>query len=575
MMRTRPLIIFLFILFFPALAFSQEGQTGAENSLLPEINPQDIEIRSEFQARFPGLRRQPILGFNPKPRVFQIEPNRVPFMESREEAVADISVTKLGRPEPPARNKLSIPNRQTGYIRAGFGSYITPEISGYGTFEINDNSLAAANLNLRASDGHLDTQESGFRYLDFSGKYIARVQDDLRLTVDLGALSDFNHLFDLDDNIQQNFIGETSDKEYVGLSGRILLQKKKNTLTGWEFSAGGGVFEAALEAGESGLSGDQAEQVYHSSFSYYWPGQRIYETFDITGRVEYGSYDTASAGNQSWVDIAASLKYERLLNFTTRIKGTGGFEFVSDPFSDKFYFVPEIEIKHNFSNSFSITGAAFAKPKMQSLQEHHQNNRLLGNQNLLRHSYNIGFSGEATFQLFDGNRLFGGFNYTFIRDYAYYQRDEFSLSSSISFLQFYAVKYGDANIFDLHMGASQQLVPEKFWADFKVYGRSPALKSGGDIPYEEKLGAEGGISYKPLKTLTINGWAEYIGTRESPETNSELDAFVLLNAGAEYQFNETFGVYAKLLNILGQEYEIWNGYQERPFQIFGGLTIKF
>jgi outer membrane cobalamin receptor len=49
----------------------------------------------------------------------------------------------------------------------------------------------------------------------------------------------------------------------------------------------------------------------------------------------------------------------------------------------------------------------------------------------------------------------------------------------------------------------------------------------------------------------------------------------LLNAGAEYQINETFGVYAKLLNILGQDYEIWNGYTERPFQMFGGLTVKF
>ncbi len=121
----------------------------------------------------------------------------------------------------------------------------------------------------------------------------------------------------------------------------------------------------------------------------------------------------------------------------------------------------------------------------------------------------------------------------------------------------------------------QQLVPEKFWADVKVYARRPNLRSGGDIPYEEKLGLSGAISYKPVKELTINGWTEYIGSRQSPGTNSELDPFLILNAGAEFQINETFGVYAKLLNIMGQEYEIWNGYQERPFQIFGGLTVKF
>jgi outer membrane cobalamin receptor len=119
------------------------------------------------------------------------------------------------------------------------------------------------------------------------------------------------------------------------------------------------------------------------------------------------------------------------------------------------------------------------------------------------------------------------------------------------------------------------LVPEKFWADVKLYARSPNLKDGEEIPYEEKLGIKGAVSFRPLKELTINGWTEYIGSRESPETNTTLDAFLLLNAGAEYQINETFGVYAKLLNLMGQEYEIWNGYQERPLQIFGGLTIKF
>jgi outer membrane cobalamin receptor len=49
----------------------------------------------------------------------------------------------------------------------------------------------------------------------------------------------------------------------------------------------------------------------------------------------------------------------------------------------------------------------------------------------------------------------------------------------------------------------------------------------------------------------------------------------LLSAGAEYQLNDTFGVYAKLLNLMGQKYEIWDGYEERPFQVFGGITIKF
>ena len=65
------------MVFFPALLIGQE--TPTPGSLLPDIDPQDIEIRGEFSARFPGIMRQPILGFSPRPRVFQIDPNRMPF----------------------------------------------------------------------------------------------------------------------------------------------------------------------------------------------------------------------------------------------------------------------------------------------------------------------------------------------------------------------------------------------------------------------------------------------------------------------------------------------------------------
>jgi hypothetical protein len=572
MMRSRPLLFTLFILLLPVFLFAQGGQQGADNSLLPEINPQDIEIRSEFQARFPGLRRQPILGFNPRPRVFQIDPNRMPFMETREQAVADISVTQLGRPEPPQRSVLTNPDRINAYIRGGLGSFLTPELNGYGFYKLNEKSLISADVNMRASTGHLDYQESSFRYLDANVSYITRIQDDLRLTVDVGGLSDYNDLFNLSDNLQQNFIGKTSSKTYTGGSAQFALQKTKNTFTGWQAVLGGNLFNTSLDAGNSGLSGDLNEQVGHASFSYYWPGDRLYETFNISTSVEAGNYSNPSSPDQGWADAKATFEYERLLNFSTRISGKGGIEYISDPTTSKVYFVPEVRIKHNFSNALSVSGKAFAKPEMQTQQSYHQYNRFLNVQSQLRHAYSLGTAGKVDFQLFDGNRIFGGVNYRHVKDYAYYRRQLIAPSSTPGF---FAINYADANIFELYAGASQQLLPEKFWFDGKIYIRSPKFSGGGFIPYEERLGVEGAISYKVIKELTINGWAEYIGSRKAPSANSDLGAYLLLNAGAEYQINDTFGVYAKLLNLLGQEYEIWNGYQERPLQVFGGLTIKF
>tara|TARA_R100000908_G_scaffold50441_2_gene25891 strand:- start:76940 stop:78646 length:1707 start_codon:yes stop_codon:yes gene_type:complete len=567
-MRYTPLFSLLLLLCIPAIGTAQTTQSEADRSLLPEINPQDIEIRSEFRARFPGLRRQSILGFNPEPRVFQIDANRMPFIENRDEAVADLSVTELDRPEPPQRSLLTTPTRQNLYVRGGFGSFLSPELEAFGFYELNEKSLLSSDVNFSGSNGHLENQESGFRFLDANISYYEKTNEDYRFKLEGGVVADkYSSISPYSDP-------NSPEKENLGASVKGTVKKMENAFTGFEASLGGSIFESELSLANSQInsflrSGTVSEKTYFASFSKFWAGQRMYETFDVSAQFQGGNYGQAPL--QNWITAGAALEYERLLNFTTRVTGEVGFQYVSDPFSNKFYVTPEVQIKHNFTDAFSVSGSAFTKPKMQTQQEHLQYNRFLGGGTELRHAYVAGVKGEANYQLFEGNRIFAGASYNFTRDYAYYQRRDISGPTNTGF---YNINYANANILEFYTGASYQLIPEKFWADGRVYFRAPNLSSGQTIPYEEKLGVKGAVSYKPIQALTINGWTEYIGKRQSPETNTELNAYLLLNAGAEYQINDTFGVYAKLLNILGQDYEIWNGYQERPFQIFGGITIK-
>jgi len=124
-------------------------------------------------------------------------------------------------------------------------------------------------------------------------------------------------------------------------------------------------------------------------------------------------------------------------------------------------------------------------------------------------------------------------------------------------------------------GCQAEIISDKVWFDGFVYAQRPELKSGSDIPFEERLGAEAVFSIKPVDQFTVSSWMQYIGEREdgsSPNTQT-VDGYILVNAGADYKFNEKFGVYLKVLNILGQNYEVWQGYEERPFQIFGGIKV--
>jgi len=48
-----------------------------------------------------------------------------------------------------------------------------------------------------------------------------------------------------------------------------------------------------------------------------------------------------------------------------------------------------------------------------------------------------------------------------------------------------------------------------------------------------------------------------------------------LNVTGSYTFNDTFGVYVKVNNLLFQKYEMLYGYPLQGFNIMGGININF
>ncbi len=173
-MKTR---FFVFLTcFFLAIGigsvYAQDSQSD-QRTLLPDINPQDIEIRSQFQARFPGLRRQPILGFNPNPRVFQLDPNRMPFIEDEESIMANLPIGELDRPEPPEYESLGYATPENGFVRAGIGSYMSPEADVYAITRAGNNNWLSANANFTSSEGHIEEYPSSYRCFEiFTQKYL-------------------------------------------------------------------------------------------------------------------------------------------------------------------------------------------------------------------------------------------------------------------------------------------------------------------------------------------------------------------------------------------------------------------
>ncbi len=545
-------------------SFAQQ-QEDTEESLLPEIDPQDIEIRSQFQASFPGLRRQPILGFDPSPRVYQVDPDRMPFMESQEDVVANLPVSELSRPEAPAYTPLRYASDINAFSRIGVGNFVGSQAQFWGVTRLSNTSYLGGNLDFSSTaEGHLDNQESTYRFFDANAEFATKVDSKTKLTFDGGGQSDFNYLFNPDTQLN---VPDTPRKNYNGLYLNGEVQRFQNSIEGWNAQANVRYFETELLAGD--LSGSVDEIVWNGSFSKRWAGSHVNETFTAKAGVKGGSYDNLQF-TDDWLTAQGGLEYKRLFNYSTEVTAEASVYYGSTALKEEVYFAPSVEIEHPLLDIFSVRGKVSAEPYLRTTEQLHETNRFLNTGFSLQHSYNINAIGEASLH-FDGiGEINFGVKYDNTADYPLMVRSVNSASENL----FYEVNYADVNIIKAFANATHQVVPERFWLNGEVYVQSPKLQGGGDMPFEEKFGGSAGFSARPLSQITVEAWADYVGPRQTLATSTELDGYFLLGSQLDIQITKRFGAYAKLVNLLSQEYQVWEGYEERPFQVFGGVTVK-
>lgn len=545
----------------------QQGE-GGETSLLPEINPQDIEIRSQFQARFPGLNRQPILGFDPKPRVYQIDPNRRPFMETQEQVVANLPISNLSRPAPPGYTGNNYAEEINAYGRLGAGSFASPEARFWGVHRINAKSYIGGDLDYSSSSGHLEERESSFRFLNANLDFATKVTPKTQLHLDGGIQSDFNHLPDFPSGAG---IPGNGRKDYTGFRLGADVQKFKNTIEGWNAQINFNYFDVVADAGN--LSGAMDESIYNGSFSKRWAGTNLNETFTLKTGATGGVYTAGEATEEQWYTLQAGAEYQRLFNYTTQIVADASIYYGADQFGDTVYFGPLVKVEHLVGDKFKLTGKAEGKPFLGTIQKHHEANRFLSAENTLRHSYHLDFSAGAEFEYFSGSKLHAEAGFLYAQNYAYYTRSPLTEGDAILGYGLYDINYMDAQNLRFATGVTHQLLPERFWLSGQVYVQDPALHSGDRIPFHETWGINSSMTLRPFNRLTIEAWADYTGSRESG-FGEDLDAFLLVGGRTEVEFTDRLGAYIKMVNLLSQDYEVWQGYTERPLQIYGGITVK-
>lgn len=564
----------VFTLGFGVNVQAQDTQPESQQTLLPEIDPQDIEIRSQFQARFPGLRRQPILGFNPRPRVYQIDPNRIPFIEDEETVVANLPIGTLDRPEPPRYTPLEYADPQNGFARFGIGSFLSPEADLYAIARLNEKNRLSASFNHFSTEGHLEDFTDSYRNSDLDLRSIHMISRSTTVKLNAGVRSSFNHYPGLVTEFGEP-TGENSRVDMFGFNTGATIDWAKTSLSGFKIAVDGYANQFVLESDLSTLGGDAREWGFGGEVQYSRLGENIQEVHRVKVQSASGGTELIDSPHQGWTVSKISAHYERLFNYQTDVKASLGAAGATDAVNDfTFYLAPEVTITHNLFSGVDLKAHLSGTPSHREWSRVYAENPFLDFRDQLQHQFEwLGYA-EAKIEPVSGTAINGGVSYQNIKNYLYYTQNENLQGFPGSTERYYSVAFDNANIFKLYGGFSQDLKPEVIWIRVDGAWQRPRLSNDEKIPFIESFSLKGTVAMRPFKQLVVEGWGEYVGTRLNSEGNS-LSPFVMLGGRFEISLHERLGVYGKLINLLDEEYELWQGYPERGFQGYIGITYLF
>ena len=575
----RILLILLTLSSFPILLSAQDTQEDPA-TLLPDINPQDIEIRGEFRARFPGITRQPILGFSPSPRVFRIDPNRLPFLETPDQVIGSVELSQLESYMGPPRELQDFPNQSRFFGYAGFGMFTSPETDLFADIPLTSRSKVTGNLNFISSDGYIEEDpDSPFRRFNTHISYRNRLNLNNSLVFNLRAKNHFTE-FPMPDYFADQSEAYRNGFELFG--AEVGFVRKTSSFDNFEVYANFNQTSTTrnpLMAAENNFprafttTRTVENRITLGGFNQ-WTGRQIGHVYSVQASYDGGWYNSLNTDfvgqglplniDLNWYIANAEATWQNQTfsdgRWTLGLKLFTGYDadeeqtFMVAPLvmyekggSSPLRFKAKISgdmTNPGFEGAFLATPiTSFATP--------------LINQRRYYGEANVDFDLADFFTVHGGLHISHTSRPIMHTGILWSNPDELFLVRPSAGLTFnisprWLTIYGNAefNIANLD---------DEFVDDY--YGL-------------EKYRITAGLRTAPFEGAVLRGWIDYIGPRENFRDDSKLGQALLLNIMAEYRVGGNFGVYVKGINMLNEDYMLWDDYREMPFAVFGGITFR-
>ncbi len=492
----------------------------------------------------------------------------MPFMETDDEIVATIPLSDLEPALRPEKNFIRLADRQRIYAYAGYGTFQSPELGVFAEAPVRDRESVAFHFGHQSSGG--DRDFSSFR--DMGGELQwTRTTGNSRWGAGVTAASSFNYS-PLTGQVAPAMDPERISYHTYGLKGR--WQHLKHAYRGWQASASLNRF-----ADRTGSYPDDEEATnetrYQVHVNRFWEGTMLEQVFGLQFNGTGAVYDTGLDETQYWLNNNLGARYRHTFSSFHQVEAWLRFYQLHDPVNGlDLYLYPDIQYRFKGTGRLSAALRLRGFVNDPSLETIHLTNRFtLNNDRDLEHERGLHINLHGGADIWNGVEIYTGLDY-----WQYYNRGFFTAWEDPA-MPFFGVDYvGEATHLEWYAGLSRVFRTWRTTTSARIglnyTSADEDVIPSGEIPYVPGWKGSVLVTTQPVSWLGLSGWMDLSGDRKTAEGET-LDGFVLLGARTDIRIHSRFGLYFKALNILDEEYEVWQNYQERPFQFYGGLTLHW
>lgn len=585
--RTFLLGICLLFAFSAGRLYAQTDTTDSDEAL-PDIAPQEVEIRGTLDISFPSLERQPLVGFNPPPSTYEVPDDRRPYIEEYKQRAADLPNSSLQEPEAPeAAGRFERLNR--GMLKAGAGRLLQRTLYGTLNYAVKPQLELDTEVDYSGSQGFMPEESWGFSsaYDTFEGRLgLTAHRSSFQL---YGALDGFYNSYVLygaagptdvpNDSESAGTTFPQPNRYGAGASITAGIESQGILPSRLELTYGASRYETNFE-GEDTTGTFGVERGNHAavdadlnkgfgSFTLSLDGEGAIGGTDGNSVFEgdYMSYDAGLQGrwdNGGPVDIRLGA---RLLGYQASAQnGSGKLAYISPAGKLTFRASNELHLYVQNTPSTTISG-------LSGLYD--TNPYLSSNLRIKPTVATIDAEGGA--RIYRGTMQFGVWGG--VREYPIYRffhASGWSGPAPARYTRgFFRVGYEEARI--IHGGgrASVQL-PQGVEAALDLKLRQARLTDDSTvIPYVAPVSSSLSLAYPfagDRGRLQVDGTI-YSSRYVDLANNERVGAYVDFDAEASYDIVDAFGIYARLDNMSVGALEEWNRYPHPPFVAQGGIRV--